>query len=279
MTPGEGSTRVWFSGALETVATYWRVARRDGVTIGFTTHDNDLWFDGLLHRTAPGMLPSAIRRSADFEPDSAEVEGALSHESISAADLAAGRFDGARVAIGLVDWTTLERHVLYRGGIGSVLEEAGKFTAQLASRKAELQRDPVPRTSPTCRAVFCGPGCTLSPARFTHEGVLVSADTSANTVTVTAPVTLANFTGGLLRWIDGPLSGVSAEVIGIVGNALVLGSPLDQALTAGLRVTLREGCDRTLDTCATRFANAINFQGEPYLPGNDLIARYPSSSA
>ncbi|MEP7221682.1 MAG: DUF2163 domain-containing protein [Novosphingobium sp.] len=273
-------TRIWFSGALETVATFWRVARRDGVSIGFTTHDNDLWFDGLLYRTAPGMLPSAIRRSADFEPDSAEVEGALSHESISASDLAAGRFDGAQVAIGLVDWLTLERHVLYRGTIGSVLEEAVKFTAQLASRKAELQRDPVPRTSPTCRAVFCGPGCTLSPARFTHEGTLVSADMAANTIAINAPAASADLVGGMVRWIDGPLAGVRAEVIGTgADGALALGSPMDQALAPGLRISLREGCDRRLETCATRFGNAINFQGEPFLPGNDLIARYPSAPA
>jgi len=272
--------RIWFSQSLETVATYWRVSRRDGVAIGFTTHDNDLWFDGLLHRTAPGMVPSAIRRSADFEPDSAEVEGALSHDSISAVDLAAGRFDGAQVAIGLVDWETLDRHVLYRGAIGSVIEEAGKFTAQLASRKAELQRDPVPRTSPTCRAAFCGPGCSLSAARFTHAAVLTGSDLAANTITIDAgTVDPAALVGGVLRWIDGPLTGVSADIIGLTDGALVLGSPLDQILEPGLRLTLREGCDRTLETCASRFANAINFQGEPFLPGNDLIARYPAPSA
>ena len=70
-------SRVWFSQPLETAATFWRVIRRDGVTLGFTTHDRDLWFDGVLHRAAPGMVPSAIRRSTDFEPDSAEVQGAL----------------------------------------------------------------------------------------------------------------------------------------------------------------------------------------------------------
>ena len=47
----------------------------------------------------------------------------------------------------------------------------------------------------------------------------------------------------------------------------------------GTRVLLREGCDRTLATCAGRYGNAINFQGEPHLPGNDLITRYPSPSA
>ena len=52
--------------------------------------------------------------------------------------------------------------------------------------------------------------------------------------------------------------------------------PLDLAPPAGTRVLLREGCDRTIDTCSSRFANAINFQGEPFLPGNDQITRYPS---
>ncbi len=269
-------SRVWFSQALECVATYWRVARRDGVTQGFTTHDNDLWFDGVLHRAAPGMIPSAIRRSADFEPDSAEVQGALSHDSIGAADLALGRYDGASVQIGIVDWETLDRHVLYRGTIGTVAEEAGSFTAALQSRKIELQRDPVPRTSPSCRAVFCGPGCNLSPARFSKAARVAGFDSGANTVTLAAALDPARFEGGMLRWIDGPLAGIGMGIVGASGLDLLLDTPVDLPIPANCAVMLREGCDRTLATCADRFANAANFQGEPYLPGNDLVTRYPS---
>jgi len=66
-------TRTWFSTDLETVASFWRLLRRDGVTLGFTTHDADLWFDGVLHQASPGMVPSSIRKSAGLEADSAEV--------------------------------------------------------------------------------------------------------------------------------------------------------------------------------------------------------------
>ena len=66
-------SRLWFAQPLETVATYWRVIRRDGVTLGFTTHDRDLAFGGLTHRSAPGMTPAAIRKSGGFAPDDAEV--------------------------------------------------------------------------------------------------------------------------------------------------------------------------------------------------------------
>jgi uncharacterized phage protein (TIGR02218 family) len=273
------SNRIWFSQELETAATFWRVIRRDGVTLGFTSHDRDLLFDGVSHRATPGMLPSAIRRSADFEPDSAEVEGALSHDSIAATDLARGRFDGARVLIGVVDWETLERQVLYRGAIGTVTEQAGTFIAALQSRKLELARDPVPRTSPSCRAVFCGPGCTLSAARFDHEATLTGFNLVANSASVTTGVALALLTGGSLRWLDGPYAGITMGIAGIASGALVLDLPLDTEPLAGSRVILREGCDRTLETCATRFANAVNFQGEPHLPGNDLITRYPSPTA
>lgn len=271
-------SRVWFAQELETVATFWRVMRRDGIALGFTTHDQDLWLEGILHRATPGMVPSAIRRSADFEADSAEVEGAISHDSLSAADLAAGRFDNARVAIGLVDWESLEAQVLYRGAIGTVSEESGKFSTELVSRKAELAIDPIPRTSPSCRAAFCGPGCSLSPARFTHEAVLSSRDLDANTVILTSTAATADLVGGTLQWLDGPQAGMAMSIVAALADgALALDHLLDTALEAGHRAILREGCDRTLETCATRFSNAVNFQGEPFLPGNDQVARYPTA--
>ena len=113
-------TRAWFDRELDTVATFWRVERPDGVALGFTGHDRDLWFDGILHRAAPGMVPSAIRRTTSVEPDTAEMLGALDHAAIRADDLAAGRFDGAAVAVGLVDWETGESEALFVGAIGAI---------------------------------------------------------------------------------------------------------------------------------------------------------------
>ena len=97
-------TRAFLDRELDTVATFWRIWRKDGAALGFTTHDCDLWFGGLLHRAAPGLTPSAIRRSAGLADEGADVEGALAHDCIAESDLAAGRYDGAAVAIGAVDW-------------------------------------------------------------------------------------------------------------------------------------------------------------------------------
>lgn len=267
-------SRVWFAGDLETVATYWRVARTDGVTLGFTTHDADLWFDGVWHSASPGMVPSAVRRSAGFDADSAEVQGAISSDMIRACDLVAGRYDGAVVAIGLVDWATLEFQAVYSGTIGAVSDSGVEFTADLQSRKRDLLIDPVPKTSPTCRAGFCGLGCGLSVARFTHGAMVAAQDLGGNAVTLSGGPAASALVAGTVRWLGGPYAGIAMTVTGLNGGALVLGQPVDLAIPVGTAVVVTEGCDHTLATCSARFGNAINFQGEPFLPGNDMIVRY-----
>lgn len=266
--------RTFFKAGLETAASWWRIYRRDGVALGFTTHDRDLWFGGILHRAAPGMLPSAIRRTTRFADDEAEVEGALGHDTIRGADIAAGRFDGARIESGIVDWESMEHIGLYSGAIDGVSHDGSGFSARLRSAKADLDVDPVPRTSPSCRARFCGPGCGLSSAAYTTRAELLSFDPMAGTVRfdLSQP---ALFVRGELRWIDGPGTGTVAKIIGEAGGALQLDAAPDPGLQEGQRAMLRQGCDRTIATCAGRFGNAANFRGEPHLPGNDLLTRYP----
>jgi uncharacterized phage protein (TIGR02218 family) len=272
-------SRVFFRNELEASATFWRVLRRDGVTLGFTSHDRDLWLDGVLHRAAPGILPSAVRRTADLGSDSVDVQGALTHDSISAADLAAGLFDGAQIHLGVADWENGDLAVLYRGEIGGISEEASGFSAELLSAKAALETDLVPRTSPTCRAQFCAPGCTLSPARFTHERRVATIDFAANSLSFADGPPVEQFRDGSLRWIDGPQAGQATSIVDVDGTMLVLENALDPLLAVGTLARLREGCDHTIATCASRFGNSVNFQGEPFLPGNDLLTRYPQGAS
>lgn len=87
---------------------------------------------------------------------------------------------------------------------------------------------------------------------------------------------MVDLVGGSARWLDGPHAGMSMGIVTINDGRLLLDAPIAEGLTPGLRLILREGCDHRLETCATRFDNAVNFRGEPFLPGNDLVARYPA---
>ena len=265
--------RVFFDRELDTVATFWRIYRRDGAALAFTSHDRDLSFGGIRHLAAPGMIPAAIRLTSELSNDSAEVQGALHHDSIRAADLAAGLYDEAAIEIGAVDWNSLDHHTLYTGQIGRIEDDNTQFAAELRSTKSLLEQDLVPRTSPTCRAEFCGRGCGLSAARFTAVHIVAAIDLEGNR---------ARFTGldgepyldGRMRLMAGPQTGVAFGIVDAQGDWLVLDRPLVAGTSIATRAELRLGCDHTIATCSGRFGNAINFRGEPFLPGNDLLARY-----
>ncbi|KLI64853.1 DUF2163 domain-containing protein [Aurantiacibacter marinus] len=271
-------SHIFFARELEGVVTWWSIKRRDGVSLGFTSHNQNLAFGDMIYRAAPGMIPSAIRRTASLERDAVEVEGVLSHNSISQKDLEAGRFADARVAIGLVDWETLEHATLFHGTLGSVSQEDGAFSAELRSAKARLEIDLVPRTSPTCRASFCDYQCGANAARFTHLCPVISVDLERNSVSFAGAPHAADMRDGQVKWLDGALAGVTMQVIDADAAGVVLDKPLSVEVLPGQLAYLREGCDHTISTCNTRFGNAVNFRGEPHLPGNDLLARYPTSS-
>lgn len=265
--------RVFFDRELDTVATFWRIYRRDGIMLAFTSHDRDLAFAGIRHRAAPGMVPAAIRLTAELANDSAEAEGALNHDTIREADLAAGLFDDAAIEIGAVDWQSLEHHVLYTGRIGRIEENQSGFSAELRSGKDLLEQDLVPRTSPTCRAEFCGRGCGLSATRFTSVHPLAEIDLDRNRVRFDG-VIAADHVDGRLRFLGGAQTGIRFDIVDIDGYWLVLDRPLVAGTPIATMAELRAGCDHTIATCAARFDNAHNFRGEPFLPGNDLLSRY-----
>lgn len=265
--------RVFFDRELDTVATFWRIYRQDGTGLGFTSHDRDLTFGGIRHLAAPGMIPAAIRLTADLSNDSAEVQGVLNHHSLREDELSAGLFDDAAIEIGAVDWTNLDHHTLYTGQIGRIEDDQSQFSAELRSTKSVLEQDIVPRTSPTCRAEFCGRGCGLSAARFTSVRMLADVDLEDNRVRF-AGLDGEAHVDGRLRFMGGPQTGVVFGIIDADGDWLALDRPLVSGTLVGTRTELREGCDHTIATCSARFGNAPNFRGEPFLPGNDLLARY-----
>jgi uncharacterized phage protein (TIGR02218 family) len=261
--------------ALGTVALCWRVERRDGVAIGLTAHDRDLTVDGLVHRAAPGMTPSAVVRSAGLEADTMDVAGPLTSAAIDAGDLIAGRWDGARVRIFAADWTSgAVVAELGEGRIGTVALADGGFTAELAGLSAALERPVAETTSPECRAELGDRRCRVALAPRRRFARVAAVDGAVLTLYAAEP--LANAYGeGLVRWFGGANAGLEDAVARSAGLTVTLRTPPRLAVAAGALVELVEGCDKSLATCAARFGNAANFRGEPHLPGIDLLTRYP----
>lgn len=260
---------------LTTLAIRWRLERRDGVAVGLTGHDRDLTIDGLLYRAAPGMVPSAIERSDGLEPDTMDAAGALVSGTITESDLLAGRWDGASVRVFAVDWAAEGAPIsLGEGTIGAVETRDGEFTAELAGATARLAAPVVEETSAECRAELGDRRCRVAMRGRRRLARVVTCDGGEVILDTAEPVADA-YGWGVLRWLEGPNCGLDSAVAMSSGTGLTLRAPPPFAVVADTLVRIEEGCDKTIATCAGRFANAANFRGEPYLPGIDLLTRYP----
>jgi uncharacterized phage protein (TIGR02218 family) len=268
---------------LAALAFCWRIARRDGVTIGLTSHDRDLMVGGIPYRAAPGMVPSAVRWGTDAQSESMDVRGIMGGDAISDVDLDAGRWDGAALWLHLTEWTdpgTLWLE-LARGTIGAVERSGEAFTAELVGPGAVLDEAIAPATSPDCRAALGDRACRIDLAARRRLVVVASVDDMRVMVAgdglAEGGLAEGVYAFGLLRWMTGENAGMAQAVMMSDAQSVTLADPPAFAVLPGTRAMLTEGCDKQMATCAGRFGNAMNFRGEPYLPGNDLLTRYPGA--
>lgn len=261
---------------LTTLAICWRIVRRDGVALGFTTHDRPLTIAGLMHDSAPGMAPSAVVRSDGAEVDTMDVAGALTASAITATDLSAGCYDGAAVRLFMVDWQAPDAGALTlaEGVIGAVAIGSGAdagFSATLRGATAALAATVVESYSPECRADLGDRRCRIALRGRQRRGrVLTAAGERLRIAGLAAAA--GDYADGLVRVLTGPLAGSDRRILAADGDTLILDEAL--AVVEGSLVELTEGCDKRFATCAGRFANALNFRGEPHVPGGDVLTRF-----
>lgn len=156
----------------------WRVARRDGVVMGFTDHDKALTFDGTTYEAASGFTASDIKDGLGLAVDNLEVSGALSSATLTDDDLSAGRYDDARVEIHRVNWSDTSQRVLMRSGsIGEVRRSGTSFAAELRGLAHYLQQTKGRLLQLTCDADLGDARCKvdLSSPAFRGTGSIIAA--------------------------------------------------------------------------------------------------------
>ncbi len=262
----------------------WAVTRRDGQVFGFTDHDRELNFDGITFKADSGMTARTLEQVTGLAVDNTEAMGALSDSAVTETDIAAGRFDGAKVEAWLVQWLNVEvRDKLFTGTIGELRRADGAFHAELRGLSEAMNR-PVGRVYQRgCHAVLgderCGADLTGDGRRIEVEPQSVSSN---RVFTFSGLDQYADrwFTHGRLQVVSGAAQGLTA----LIKNDrraeglrhIELWEELRAEVVAGDRVLLEVGCDKQRDTCRDKFANLLNFRGFPHIPGEDWLVSYPN---
>ena len=270
------------AGDSTTLCHCWRLTRRDGVVLGFTDHDRELMLDGQLYLAGAGFEASTASSESGLPAGASDVRGGFSSELITETDLLAGRYDGARVEVFAVNWANPEQHVLLRvEEIGEVTRSAQDFTAELRPFTQRLQQVQGRIYTRSCGAALGDKACglTLRPGIHIFAGTIAAvASSSRLTVTLKAGPDAGAFARGALRFAGGALKGITVDIDrhGVEGGQQVLDLwlPLSVLPFAGDAVELTVGCDKSAETCRSRFGNGLNFQGFPHMPGADFAYSY-----
>jgi uncharacterized phage protein (TIGR02218 family) len=265
-----------------TLCRCWRLTRRDGAAEGFTDHDEDLVFDGTTFRAGTGFAGTEIEARLGLATTGSEIHGALAAESLNETDLAAGRFDNAKVEIFLVNWSDIDQRLLLRTGhLGEVRREGLAFAAEVRGLSVRLNEERGRSYGATCDADLGDARCTVDLDQPTLRGAgSVAAIEGASIVRVNGLDAFADgwFTRGKLAFASGANAGTAVEVKehrAAAGEVrLALWQRMAEPIAEGDLFIVTAGCDKRFDACRMKFSNAVNFRGFPHLPGNDFVARY-----
>lgn len=141
----------------------WLLERRDGVKLGFTDHDCDLEFEGVVCRAGSGWARGSGEAVSGLESGGWSASGGIDDEGLSEADILAGCFDLAQVSLWRVDWGDLAARVkLWAGSLVKIRREAGGFVADLEGPMAQLDRVVGRTYGRDCDAVLGDGRCGLS---------------------------------------------------------------------------------------------------------------------
>ena len=79
------------------------------------------------------------------------------------------------------------------------------------------------------------------------------------------------FSSGEVEWLTGANAGRRMEIKEFSNKQFTLVLPMPNNIAAGDTFNAIAGCDKTFNTCFSKFSNAVNFRGEPYVPGMDKM--------
>jgi uncharacterized phage protein (TIGR02218 family) len=264
------------AGETTTLCRCWRLIRRDGVTMGFTDHDEDVSFGATTFAARTGLEAAEATAELGFAVGGGEVAGAFMSSGITEADIEAGRYDDASVECWVVNWADpQERLLLDLHSIGEIKRADGAFVVELRGLMHRLDQERGRLYRAACSADLGDAACGVAVSP-----VSVGVEATDGRLTLTAPALAGYaadwFTGGKLSFTSGANAAFEVEIRSHAsGGRLELWQRTPQPIATGDAFLVRPGCDKSFATCRNKFANGINFRGFPHMPGNDFIIRTP----
>jgi uncharacterized phage protein (TIGR02218 family) len=261
------------AGEVTTIASCWLLSLKCGQQYGFTDANIDIKYGNITYLAATGFNKSAIYSDSSLSVDNLSIEAALDSDAIKEQDLISGKYDGAELEIFMVNYEDLTQGkiILKKGYLGSVIIQDGKFTAQIRGLSQQLNKQLTERYTSSCRAIFASQECGMKKENFTSFGIISSVknnrifnDNNRNEIA-------SWWSYGIIEFLSGKNLGLTGWVKEFSLGQITCWLDFPYPVQIGDKYQITAGCDKNFTSCCNKFNNAVNFRGQPHLPGYEKI--------
>ena len=160
-----------------TVALCIKLTTKDATVSTFTSHDETLTVSGLDYEPTAGLQRIVMSLRNNAEVSNQEFTAAWVIGGLDEAELAAGKYDDARLEVFKVDWTDTSTGTVsvFDGPLGLLQWSEDGFRANIYSNMYKLGKPVGIQTTAKCRhQLFAVAGSTPTNALLSEIAVLIS---------------------------------------------------------------------------------------------------------
>ena len=278
-----------------TLATCYRIERRDGTVITFTTCVFDLVIDDADLNTvgnfdyatnertysATALAPSESREVIGTTPNNLNLQLPVDDGLIQGDELGAGLYDYAQVLVFTVNYEdlTMGPFDIWLGYLGAISQQKQVASVEVNSLSTRAQQTIGRVTRENCRHRFGSPACGVNLAGNNPDGVPYTA----SGVTVTATGSNAHlifrcsalsgkpvdfYRRGVVRWLTGDNAGLEQDIAAFDNSngEFMLWDEMPYPISNGDTADIMAGCAKTHRACWEDHNSGERFGGYPKAP-------------
>ncbi|MBN8828630.1 MAG: DUF2163 domain-containing protein [Sphingobacteriia bacterium] len=268
-----------YTNSITTLCNCIEIKRKDGLILYFTDHEKDLVINEIIYNSCQSFEASAFANELGLTPNNLNIQGILSHENIRNDEILAGKYDFAEVTIFQIDYTnpSIGKIIINHGFIGEINCNNNHFSAELKSLSQKTDQVLGEIYSPMCRAKFGSNECGINTNDFSNTSKVIAVDNPYLIFSTNLKKPIGFFDYGLIEFISGDNKNIKIEIRSYFNDQIILATPLPYKILIEDEFKITIGCDKTFTTCCNTFNNAINFRGEPHVPGIDQVFKTPGT--
>jgi uncharacterized phage protein (TIGR02218 family) len=255
------------SNSVSNYAICWHIQLTNGDQLRLTNYNEDINIKDYKYIAESIFTYKSIEKSSELLAGKNEICGIICDKYFKRQDIINGKLNDAYIEIFLINTNHLDngKLILNQGYVSNIKIIDNKFIANISSLKNKFNNKITNSFSQNCRAKFCDKDCSLYEENYKFYGT-ISKVLSNNTL-FDAERNEENFyfNFGEITFISGNNTGLCFQVKNFKNGEIELNLPSIYKLAVGDTYAIIAGCDKNFSSCVTKFNNALNFRGEPYI--------------